>query len=97
MKEKIVLIGGGGHCHSVIDVLEQTNKYEIIGIVDIKKNIGKKGIGGCYPKKNKRGGGGVLFGACSSAPRSPLGSGKPNFGKLFEFFQKSIIRQQKIE
>lgn len=42
MKEKIVLIGGGGHCHSVDDVLEQTNKYEIIGIVDIKKNIGKK-------------------------------------------------------
>ena len=34
MKEKIVLVGGGGHCHSVIDVLEQTNKYEIIGIVD---------------------------------------------------------------
>jgi len=25
MKEKIVLIGGGGHCHSVIDVIEQTN------------------------------------------------------------------------
>ena len=23
MKEKIVLIGGGGHCHSVIDVIEQ--------------------------------------------------------------------------
>ena len=42
MKEKIVLVGGGGHCHSVIDVIEQTNKYEIIGIVDIKKNIGKR-------------------------------------------------------
>ena len=42
MKEKIVLIGGGGHCHSVIDVIEQENKYEIIGIVDIKENIGKK-------------------------------------------------------
>ena len=42
MKEKIVLIGGGGHCHSVIDVIEQTNKYEIIGIVDIKENIEKK-------------------------------------------------------
>ena len=42
MKEKIVLIGGGGHCHSVIDVIEQTNKYEIIGIVDTKENIGKK-------------------------------------------------------
>ncbi|AXX96288.1 NeuD/PglB/VioB family sugar acetyltransferase [Arcobacter ellisii] len=42
MKEKIVLIGGGGHCHSVIDVIEQENKYEIIGIVDTKENIGKK-------------------------------------------------------
>ncbi|QKJ26303.1 sugar O-acyltransferase [Aliarcobacter cibarius] len=42
MKEKIVLIGGGGHCHSVIDVIEQTNRYEIVGIVDTKENIGKK-------------------------------------------------------
>ncbi|WP_417333241.1 NeuD/PglB/VioB family sugar acetyltransferase [Halarcobacter sp.] len=41
-KEKIILIGGGGHCHSVIDVIEQENRYEIIGIVDIKENIGKK-------------------------------------------------------
>jgi len=42
VKEKIVLIGGGGHCHSVIDVIEQTNKYEIIGTIDTKENIGKK-------------------------------------------------------
>jgi sugar O-acyltransferase (sialic acid O-acetyltransferase NeuD family) len=42
MKEKIILIGGGGHCHSVIDVIEQENNYEIIGIVDTKENIGKK-------------------------------------------------------
>jgi sugar O-acyltransferase (sialic acid O-acetyltransferase NeuD family) len=42
MKEKIILIGAGGHCHSVIDVIEQTNKYEIIGIIDTKENIGKK-------------------------------------------------------
>ena len=42
MKEKIILIGGGGHCHSVIDVIEQENKYEIIGIIDTKENIGKK-------------------------------------------------------
>lgn len=41
-KEKIVLIGGGGHCHSVIDVIEQENKYEIIGIIDKKELIGKK-------------------------------------------------------
>jgi len=41
-KLNIILIGGNGHCHSVIDVIEQTNKYEIIGIVDTKENIGKK-------------------------------------------------------
>ena len=45
MKEKIVLIGGGGHCHSVIDVIEQTNKYEIIGIVDKKELIGNDILG----------------------------------------------------
>ena len=42
MKEKIVLIGGGGHCHSVIDVIEQENKYEIIGIIDTKEIKVKK-------------------------------------------------------
>ena len=42
MKEKIILIGGGGHCISVIDVIEQQNKYEILGIIDTKENIGKK-------------------------------------------------------
>ncbi|QOP40824.1 NeuD/PglB/VioB family sugar acetyltransferase [Sulfurimonas marina] len=41
-REKIVLIGGGGHCHSVIDVIEQEKKYDIIGIVDQRDNIGKK-------------------------------------------------------
>lgn len=42
MKEKIVLIGGGGHCHSVIDVIEQENKYDILGIIDKKELFGKK-------------------------------------------------------
>jgi len=42
MREKIVLIGGGGHCRSAIDVIERTNKYEIIGMVDTKESIGKK-------------------------------------------------------
>lgn len=41
-KLKILLIGGGGHCKSVIDVIEQENKHEIVGIVDTKENIGKK-------------------------------------------------------
>ena len=45
MKEKIILIGGGGHCHSVIDVIEQEDKYEIIGIVDKKELIGNDILG----------------------------------------------------
>lgn len=44
-KENIILIGGGGHCRSVIDVIEQENRYQIIGIVDTKDNIGKKVLG----------------------------------------------------
>lgn len=34
--EKIILVGGGGHCKAIIDVLELENKYEIAGIVDPK-------------------------------------------------------------
>ncbi len=32
--ESIVLIGGGGHCKSVIDVIEQEGQFQIVGIVD---------------------------------------------------------------
>lgn len=32
--KKIILIGGGGHCKSVIDVIEQEGKYEIAGIIE---------------------------------------------------------------
>lgn len=34
MKNKIILIGGGGHCHSVIDVIELADEFEIVGIID---------------------------------------------------------------
>jgi sugar O-acyltransferase (sialic acid O-acetyltransferase NeuD family) len=44
-KLNIILIGGGGHCHSVIDVIEQENKYEIVGIVDKKELIGNDVLG----------------------------------------------------
>jgi len=44
-KEKILLVGGGGHCHSVIDVIELENKYEIIGIVDKKELVGANILG----------------------------------------------------
>jgi sugar O-acyltransferase (sialic acid O-acetyltransferase NeuD family) len=45
MQEKIILIGGGGHCKSVIDVIEQENRYEILGIIDVKEKIGAKVLG----------------------------------------------------
>ena len=39
MKQKeILLLGGGGHCRSVIDVIESDKKYYISGIIDLKKN-----------------------------------------------------------
>ena len=45
MKPKILLIGGGGHCNSVIDVIEQEDKYTIAGIIDKKELIGQEVLG----------------------------------------------------
>jgi len=39
MKKKLVLIGGGGHCKSVIDVVEQENIYTIKGVIDSNTTI----------------------------------------------------------
>ncbi len=44
-KENIILIGGGGHCSSVIDVIEQQGLYNIAGIVDLKEKTGQKNSG----------------------------------------------------
>lgn len=44
-KDKLILIGGGGHCKSCIDVIELENRFEIIGILDIKEKIGQKVLG----------------------------------------------------
>ena len=38
--ESIVLIGGGGHCISCIDVIRSENKLEIVGVLDIIDNVG---------------------------------------------------------
>jgi sugar O-acyltransferase (sialic acid O-acetyltransferase NeuD family) len=43
--EPIILIGGGGHCKSCIDVIEQQGKYKIAGIVDEQDKIGKSVLG----------------------------------------------------
>lgn len=42
MKEPIILLGGGGHCKSCIDVIEQEGKYEILGITDLSDKAGQK-------------------------------------------------------
>jgi len=46
-KDKVILIGGGGHCKSVIDVIEQTGVFEIIGITDLQEKIESTLLG--YP------------------------------------------------
>jgi sugar O-acyltransferase (sialic acid O-acetyltransferase NeuD family) len=46
MKE-ILLIGGGGHCRSVIDVIEQECRFKIAGIVDRPELLGSSVLG--YP------------------------------------------------
>ncbi len=45
MNPEILLIGGGGHCKSVIDVIELEGKYKIAGIVDKKELIGTEVLG----------------------------------------------------
>jgi sugar O-acyltransferase (sialic acid O-acetyltransferase NeuD family) len=42
VKKSIILIGGGGHCKSCIDVIEQEATYRIAGIVDIAEKLHKK-------------------------------------------------------
>jgi len=41
----IILIGGGGHCKSVIDVIEQEGRFNIIGIIDKPELLGKDLLG----------------------------------------------------
>lgn len=43
--KKIILIGGGSHCKSVIDVIEQEGRFQIIGIVDKEELLGSKILG----------------------------------------------------
>ncbi|HJB24199.1 MAG TPA: acetyltransferase [Candidatus Jeotgalibaca pullicola] len=43
--EKVLLIGGGAHCASVIDTMNQQAFYEPVGILDIPEKIGKSILG----------------------------------------------------
>lgn len=40
--EKIILIGGGGHCTSIIDTIKSSKLYDIVGIIDIREKIGEE-------------------------------------------------------
>ncbi len=35
-KEKIILIGAGGHAESCIDVIEQEDRFEIAGLIGLE-------------------------------------------------------------
>jgi len=45
MKQSIILIGGGGHCKSCIDVIEQEGTFSIKGIVDKPEKKGQDVLG----------------------------------------------------
>jgi sugar O-acyltransferase (sialic acid O-acetyltransferase NeuD family) len=41
MKKELILLGGGGHCHACIDVVEAEGKFEIAGVVDMATKVGQ--------------------------------------------------------
>jgi len=47
MTENLILVGGGGHCRSVIDVIEAEGRFLIAGIVDAPEKVGERICG--YP------------------------------------------------
>ena len=50
IKPNLVLIGGGGHCISVIDIIENGNEFNILGILELNSKedniLGYKILGG---------------------------------------------------
>lgn len=45
MDKKILLVGGGEHCKSIIDTLDRTGEYTEIGIIDTEENVGNLLLG----------------------------------------------------
>ena len=43
--QNLILIGGGGHCKSCIDVIEGVNDYKILGILDTADKVGQEVLG----------------------------------------------------
>jgi sugar O-acyltransferase (sialic acid O-acetyltransferase NeuD family) len=42
---EIILIGDGGHCKSVIDVIEQEGQFKVAGVVGSSDKVGKEVLG----------------------------------------------------
>lgn len=40
--EKIVLVGAGGHCKVIIDIIESASKYDIVGVTDKTYALGEE-------------------------------------------------------
>jgi len=38
--ENLILVGGGGHCKSVLDSIQSSNKFNVVGILDLEENVG---------------------------------------------------------
>lgn len=47
MPGELILVGGGGHCRSCIDVIEQEGRWAIAGILDVPGKVGDLVLG--YP------------------------------------------------
>jgi sugar O-acyltransferase (sialic acid O-acetyltransferase NeuD family) len=43
--QNLILIGGGGHCKSCVDVIEQSGKFQIAGVVDVPEKLHQKILG----------------------------------------------------
>jgi sugar O-acyltransferase (sialic acid O-acetyltransferase NeuD family) len=39
-KSNLILIGGGGHCKSVLEIVEKTD-FNVVGVLDTLENVGK--------------------------------------------------------
>lgn len=42
MMEDIILIGGGGHCKSVISSIKENKLFNIVGILDLQEKVGEE-------------------------------------------------------
>lgn len=45
MKHKLLLIGAGGHCKVIVDLLLKSKEYDVAGIIDLKSRIGDNVFG----------------------------------------------------